>query len=178
MSGIEHELKKILQGQCPVRNIKKNLEKTNQGDLNPDIIIESIEILKLHEQEIRSLRQSLELVNKPELVEKTLVERSRVFYDYLVEITPIFSIYLTSIKSRLSTIKLTPLNMKIFDFSKFDNIWIKLGALNLVIFLVMLIINAFVTSFAFLSLSGACFIKYYSTKNPEYITSRIFARFN
>jgi hypothetical protein len=77
MTTIEHELNKILKDSCPVKNIKKILDETSKEDLNPDIMLESIEVLRMHEDEIRRIRQSLELAYQTRVVQRYLEKKNK-----------------------------------------------------------------------------------------------------
>jgi hypothetical protein len=70
LTTIEKELKKILGDQCPVENIQRMFESANKEEFNPEIILWSIDILKMHEQKIRRIRQNLELMYKSKVIER------------------------------------------------------------------------------------------------------------
>ena len=69
MTSIEKELTKILTNQCPIKKITQMLEDKDKQELNQDIMLMSIEILRMHESEIRQLRQTLELNYQTEILE-------------------------------------------------------------------------------------------------------------
>jgi hypothetical protein len=66
MTTIEKELEKLIGDQCPIKNLQKMLETANKEELNPDLMLWSIDILKMHEQKIRRIRQNLELTYQHE----------------------------------------------------------------------------------------------------------------
>lgn len=75
MTTIEDELMKILNNQCPVQNLKNTLEKMEKKDINSDILLESIGILKMHEGEIRRLRQKIELMQQSKVLERFVASK-------------------------------------------------------------------------------------------------------
>ena len=75
---MEQELKKILEGRCSINNIKKIMETINKEELKPNIMLESIEILKMHEEETRRVRQTIELAYQTIVLEKYLDKKNRV----------------------------------------------------------------------------------------------------
>jgi hypothetical protein len=77
MASIKKELNKILKDQCPIQNIRSILETTDRTHLNHDLMLESIEVLRMHEAEIRSLRQSLELFYQSEVLKRYLNKKKR-----------------------------------------------------------------------------------------------------
>ncbi|MFC1803367.1 hypothetical protein ACFL0D_05310 [Thermoproteota archaeon] len=75
MNNIEKELEKILKDRCPVINLKSMLDSTDKSDLNPDLLLESIDILKMHEEEIRGFRQSLELLLQDKVIKRYIARK-------------------------------------------------------------------------------------------------------
>ena len=76
MNTIEKELKKILHNQCPVKNLETIIETTDKNELNPDLLIESIDILKMHEEEMRRFRQGLELLYQDRIIGRYIAKKN------------------------------------------------------------------------------------------------------
>lgn len=72
MTTIENEFNKILKDQCPIKSIKKMYESNEQKNIKKDVLIDYIEVLKMHESEIRRLRQWLELNYQSDIVQRYL----------------------------------------------------------------------------------------------------------
>jgi len=75
MTSIEGELVKILTNQCPVQQMSKILQETDRKDLNQDIMLGSIEVLRMHEAEIRNLRHRLELTYYSEVLNRYIKQK-------------------------------------------------------------------------------------------------------
>ena len=70
MTTIEQELKKILKDHCPIQKIGNLFETSDHTELNQDLLLESIEVLKMHEGEIRKIRHNLELNYQSEVLKR------------------------------------------------------------------------------------------------------------
>jgi hypothetical protein len=78
MTTIEKELEKLLGDQCPIKNLQKMLETANKEELNPDLMLWSIDILKMHEQKIRRIRQNLELTYQSKVIERYVNKKNNI----------------------------------------------------------------------------------------------------
>lgn len=78
MTTIEKELEKLIGDQCPIKNLQKMLETANKEELNPDLMLWSIDILKMHEQKIRRIRQNLELTYQSKVIERYVNKKNNI----------------------------------------------------------------------------------------------------
>jgi hypothetical protein len=59
MSGIKELVKSVLLNDCPVEKVSKLIENIEVSDNNDAAVEEAVNLLKIHETEIRKLRQDL-----------------------------------------------------------------------------------------------------------------------
>lgn len=75
MTSIERELTKILTNECPIQQISRTLQEKDRKDLKQDIMLEAIEVLRMHETEIRNLRHSIELTYYSEVLNRYIKKK-------------------------------------------------------------------------------------------------------
>lgn len=75
MNAIEKEMNKILKDYCPVKKIAEVLETSELGELDQGMMLDSIEVLRMHEDEIRKLRHKLELNYRSEVLKRYLKKK-------------------------------------------------------------------------------------------------------
>jgi hypothetical protein len=75
MSEIRDLLNSMLLNDCPLEKVSELVENVEVSDLNNEVVEEIVNLLKIHEAEIRILRQNLSAKLRNHKMEKTLKDQ-------------------------------------------------------------------------------------------------------